>query len=216
MSAILINRSVKTRKNVDSLIDNTVEISPVSYGLPLSFSCEPESSLCTEGGFRVTSAGFTVVYTDGSCLSNGSADAKAAIGVYFGPCSPHNISMPLLETDRKSNNAAEIVASTEAFKLCKKYNRMNVEIRTDSKFLIGCVLQHLSIWKTNGWLRTNGKPVSNKVELEELDEILKGFTVQWVYVPGHSGEVGNNYADFLARYSTFKLMRINDPSYFHK
>lgn len=204
----------RDKLNVPAVIK--AAISPVTYGLPLSFSYESEASLHTEGGFRVTTAGFTVVYTDGSCLQNGSAEAKAAIGIYFGPCSPHNISVPLINTDRKSNNAAEIIASTEALKICRKYNRVDVEIRTDSKFLIGCVLQHLSIWKANGWLRTNGKPVSNKIELEELAEVLKGFRVQWVYVPGHASEVGNNYADFLARYGTFKLMRLQDSSYFHK
>jgi len=191
-------------------------VTPVTYGLPSSFSYEPESFLYTEDGFRITSAGFTVVYTDGSCLANGSVGAKAAIGIYFGPHSPYNLSLPLLQTDRKSNNAAEIVASTEALKICRKHNRMSVEIRTDSKFLIECVLQHLPTWKINGWIRTNGKPVNNKVELEELDEVLSGFKVQWVYVPGHSGEAGNDCADFLARYSTFKLMRMDDPSYFYK
>jgi ribonuclease HI len=189
---------------------------PVVNGLPNSFSYEPEFSLYTEDGFRVTSAGFTVVYTDGSCLANGSVGAKAAVGIYFGPHSPYNCSLPLLDSERKSNNAAEIVASTEALKICRKHNRMNVEIRTDSKFLIGCVLQHLNTWKVNGWIRTNGKPVSNRIELEELNEALRGFEVQWVYVPGHAGEIGNDFADFLARHETFKLMRLNDASYFHK
>jgi ribonuclease HI len=205
-----INQSVK---NCDKIRKADT---PVIYGLPSSFSCEPEFSLYTEGGFRISSAGFTVVYTDGSCLANGTVGAKAAIGIYFGPHSPYNLSVPLLASDRKSNNAAEIVASTEALKLCRKHNRMSVEIRTDSKFLIECVLQHLPTWKVNGWLRTNGKPVSNKIELEELDEALTGFEIQWVYVPGHSGEMGNDFADFLARHATFKLMRNEDVSYFHK
>jgi ribonuclease HI len=205
------NLSVKTYKNNNKKVDT-----PSAYGLPSSFSYEPEYSLYPEDGFRVSSAGFTIVYTDGSCLANGSMGAKAAIGVYFGPHSPYNLSMPLSVSDRISNNSAEIIASTEALKLCKKYKRMSVEVRTDSKFLIECVLVHLPTWKTNGWLRTNGKPVSNKIELEELDEILKGFEVQWVYVPGHSGEEGNDFADFLARHATFKLMRQKDISYVHK
>lgn len=36
-----------------------------------------------------------IVYTDGSCLGNGGKDARAGIGVYFGPSHPLNVSRRL-------------------------------------------------------------------------------------------------------------------------
>jgi ribonuclease HI len=205
----------KKQKQPTEKLDEVPVFSSKDSKLSLISFYEPDRSLvCTKDGFRINSAGFVVVYTDGSCLGNGKDNAKASIGVYFAADSPHNISQPLSSHYKKSNNAAEIVASIEAFKLCLRHNHKLIELRTDSKFLIGCVLEHLEKWKTNGWLKTNGKPVSNKEELEELDRTLRGLTVRWVYVPGHSNEIGNDCADFLARLATFKMMRENDPLYF--
>lgn len=38
--------------------------------------------------FLENDEGFTVVYADGSCFSNGSYGAKAGIGVWFGENNP--------------------------------------------------------------------------------------------------------------------------------
>lgn len=208
--------NVDVRKNPKISQNNesrSNKVSPEAYNLSPSFSHEPELLLYADGEFRINSAGFTVVYTDGSCLSNGSSDAKAAIGVFFGPHSSYNVTKPLPKGYLPSNNTAEILAAIEAFSLCHKHNRMWVEIRTDSKFLIHCVTLHMPVWEQNGWLKTNKKPVSNQLELKKLAEVLKGLRVRWVHVAAHSAEVGNNYADFLARYATFKMMRIDNPSF---
>jgi ribonuclease HI len=185
--------------------------SKCTLSLPLHH--EPELNLLAKDGFRYTSAGFVVVYTDGSCLDNGGKNPKGAIGVYFAPDSPYNLSQPLSRCSRVSNNAAEINAATAAVKICKSLNELYLEIRTDSKFLLGCVLKHLAVWKINGWKKTNRKSVENRPELEELDKALKGTTIRWVYVPAHNDEGGNDRADFLARYATFKMMRENNPFY---
>lgn len=204
-------------KNSHELSKNLNEVPPLSLmnlKLNLTSNYEPDSSLRTIGEFRVTSTGFTVVYTDGSCLANGTDKAVSSIGVYFSKDCPFNISRQLPSRYKQSNNAAEIVASTEAFRLCKRKKLILIELRTDSKFLLGCVLEHMLTWKKNGWVKTNGKPVTNRVELEELDQVLKGLIVRWVYVPGHSNETGNDCADFLARLATFKVMRESNPLYF--
>lgn len=201
------------KNSPQSNVPGKPSILPENYGLSPSFSYEPELILYAEDGFRINSAGFTVVYTDGSCLSNGNSDAKAAIGVYFGPQSPYNITRPLPKGYSPSNNTAEIVASIEAIKLCRQQSKLRVEIRTDSKFLVHCVTLHMPVWRKNGWLKTNKKPVSNQFELKQLDKVLKGLHVRWVHVTAHGKEVGNNYADFLARLATFKMMRIDKPDF---
>jgi len=165
---------------------------------------EPDSKLLTIGRFRQTSDGFTVVYTDGSCSGNGSMNPKAGVGIFFGPESSLNISKRLSAQYTQTNNNAEILAVSAAFSLCRQHNIFSVEIRTDSKFLLMCLTTYLSQWQTNGWLRTNRKPVKNKEELLELGKNLQGFKVRWVHVPAHSNDrrsIGNDYADFLATYA---------------
>lgn len=38
--------------------------------------------------FQYDGDGYTIVYIDGSCSNNGLPNAKAGIGIYFGPENP--------------------------------------------------------------------------------------------------------------------------------
>lgn len=174
-----------------------------SKTLHLLDSYEPEHSLFQgESGFRYASSGSIVIYTDGSCLSNGRSNPLAAIGVYFGPESPVNVSSRLASKYIPSNNTAEIVAVTTAFRLCKQYKIRDVEIRTDSRFLITCITELADTWRLNGWRKTNGKPVVNAAELKELLDESCDLNVTWVHVQGHAHDEGNRCVDFLARMAT--------------
>jgi ribonuclease HI len=78
----------------------------------------------------------TVVYTDGSCLSNGKGDgvAVAGIGVFFGDGDVRNLAEPLAGA-RQTNQRAEITAAIRALELLHG-TRGDVEIRTDSHYVI--------------------------------------------------------------------------------
>ena len=89
-------------------------------------------------------------------------------------------------------------------RLAKENNFSYIEIRSDSKYLLNCLTQYLPLWQSNGWTRTNRKVVENREILQELLDEVKGITVRWAYVPAHVTNIGNNYADFLARWATFK------------
>ena len=178
---------------------------------------EPDSSLVQIGKFRATSDGFIVVYTDGSCLQNGRENPRAGVGVFFGPESNNNVSTLLSDKFEHTNNNAEIVAVITALHLCRNQGYTSIEIRSDSKFLLVAITEYMPIWKANGWCKTNKKPVKNKEVLEELLLSLQGLTVRWIYVPAHVNNSGNNFADFLARWSTFdktgsQVARIVGPS----
>lgn len=54
-------------------------------------------------------------------------------------------------------------------------------------------------WKKNGWRTSTGKDVINKEDFMELDELSQGMDIKWMHIPGHSGFVGNEEADRLAR-----------------
>jgi ribonuclease HI len=187
-------------------LDNTVE--KQSEEIDPDLDCndhEPEHLLIECGAsFRETTDRYVVIYTDGSCLGNGTVDAKAAIGVYFGPFSPLNIAAQLPSQYRQTNNTAEIVAVTRAILAAKKSEYTLIEIRTDSKFVIHCIKKYLPFWLKNGWLTTTGQPVINQPELEELYHVMKGVSIRLVHIKGHSGSVGNDRADFLARLANLK------------
>lgn len=140
----------------------------------------------------------TTVYVDGSCSHNGTANAIAGIGVWFGENHPLNI-YKTLEGDKTTNITAETAAAIEACKICIRHDISEVKIYTDSKYLIECMTKHLLKWKTNGWLNAKGKPVVNQILLKELDQLSTKIKIEYIYTPGHQGIYGNERADELAK-----------------
>uniref|UniRef100_T1J8V2 Ribonuclease H1 n=1 Tax=Strigamia maritima TaxID=126957 RepID=T1J8V2_STRMM len=137
------------------------------------------------------------IYTDGACEANGSTGAKGGIGVYWGPNHRLNVSEPL--GGRQTNNRAEIHAAIRAIKQAKSEGLKEINLHTDSQFLIKSITGWINKWKRNNWQLASGGPVKNKDDFEELDESLNGIKVHWIHVKGHSGIAGNEAADELAR-----------------
>lgn len=59
----------------------------------------------------------------------------------------------------------------------------------------------LTGWKKKNWKLASGGPVLNKIDFEQLDNIINqsGIDIKWVYVKAHNGILGNERADSLAR-----------------
>ncbi|KAH8032500.1 hypothetical protein HPB51_025953 [Rhipicephalus microplus] len=76
------------------------------------------------------------VYTDGACTHNGGINGtpRAAIGVYWGPNHPMNVSERL--PGQQTNNRAEIHAAVRALQQVRSVGGRHVTIYTDSSFLI--------------------------------------------------------------------------------
>ncbi|XP_051000245.1 ribonuclease H1 isoform X1 [Acomys russatus] len=138
-----------------------------------------------------------VVYTDGCCSSNGRKRARAGIGVYWGPGHPLNVGVRL--PGRQTNQRAEIHAACKAIMQAKAQNISKLVLYTDSMFTINGITNWVRGWKRNGWRTSTGKDVINKEDFMELDELAQGMDIQWMHIPGHSGFVGNEEADRLAR-----------------
>ncbi|KAM9201174.1 ribonuclease H1 isoform 1-T1 [Dugong dugon] len=140
---------------------------------------------------------FVVVYTDGCCSSNGRKRARAGIGVYWGPGHPLNVGVRL--PGRQTNQRAEIHAACKAIEQAKAQNINKLVLYTDSMFTINAITNWVQGWKKNGWRTSTGKEVINKEDFVELDTLTQGMDIQWMHVPGHSGFIGNEEADRLAR-----------------
>lgn len=140
---------------------------------------------------------FVVVYTDGCCSSNGRRRARAGIGVYWGPGHPLNVGIRL--PGRQTNQRAEIHAACKAIEQAKAQNISKLVLYTDSMFTINGITNWVPGWKKNGWKTSTGKEVINKEDFVWLDKLTQGMDIQWMHVPGHSGFIGNEAADRLAR-----------------
>ena len=95
-----------------------------------------------------------------------------------------------------TNNRMELTAVIRALEALKRPSK--VSIYTDSVYVQKGITEWIHSWKTRGW-RTSGKqPVKNEALWRELDVLAQMHDVQWFWVKGHAGDIGNERADALA------------------
>lgn len=148
------------------------------------------------------------VYTDGSCTNNGRPGAAAGYGAYFGPDDPRNMSAVVPSGDglpAPTNQRAELMAILKTLELQKDDPRA-LEIYCDTQYSIDCITSWIYGWKRNGWKTTQKTDVLNRDLIEPIyDAIVErrarfgddAFNI--VKVKAHSGNVGNDAADELAK-----------------
>jgi ribonuclease HI len=90
----------------------------------------------------------------------------------------------------------ELCAAIEGLAALKE--SCNVELFTDSKYVMDGITQWIHNWKKNNWRTAAKKDVKNKELWQRLDELINFHQVQWHWVKGHSGDPGNELADLLA------------------
>ena len=149
-----------------------------------------------------------VVYTDGSCLANGKGSAaKAGYSVFFSEGDPRNVSEPIVG-DKHTNNVGELTAVVVAME--KADPNKPLLIISDSKYVIlGLVGDEKTkpwhhAWQNNGWRNAKRKPVENRALWERLIAISKKrrFRIKWQ--KAHSGQVGNEAADRMAKSGAYR------------
>ena len=70
---------------------------------------------------------------------------------------------------------------------------------TDSTYVLKGITEWIHGWKKRGWKKSDKKPVINKDLWQQLDALNSVRDIQWKWVKGHAGDVGNEKADELAR-----------------
>ena len=95
-----------------------------------------------------------------------------------------------------TNNRMEMMAVIEGLKSLKR--SCEIDLNTDSKYVLQGITQWMAGWKKNGWKTAAKKPVKNVDLWQQLDKEVTRHKINWHWVKGHSGIHGNEMADQLA------------------
>jgi ribonuclease HI len=135
------------------------------------------------------------IYTDGACTGNPGPGGWGVV-VYFSDGSIHEMGDA---SSHSTNNKMEMQAAIAALKFLQTSQQAEpITLYTDSEYLINCITKWVTGWKQKGWKKADGKPVQNQDLLETLDQ-LNSRQVKWQHVRGHSGNIGNERCDAIAR-----------------
>ena len=132
-----------------------------------------------------------IIYTDGACRGNPGPGGWGAL-VRFDSIEKEIFGGQTNTT----NNQMELSAAIEGLSILTE--PCNVELFTDSKYVMDGITQWIQNWKKNNWRTAAKKDVKNKELWQKLDQLITQQQVQWHWVKGHSGDAGNEAADLLA------------------
>ena len=141
-----------------------------------------------------------VIYTDGACRGNPGPGGWGAV-LTTGDRERALSGAEALTT----NNRMELFAAIAALQALKR--PCDVDLVTDSQYLRRGITEWLAQWKRRGWLTAGRKPVANADLWRQLEEAAAQHTINWRWVKGHSGDVGNERADQLANEAIDGLLK---------
>jgi ribonuclease HI len=107
-----------------------------------------------------------------------------------------------------TNNRMELQAAIEGLNALKR--PMEIDLHTDSKYVMQGVTDWMPRWKANGWRTAARKPVMNQDLWQALDAALQRHRVTWHWVKGHAGNELNERCDQLARAAATGLAGTTD------
>ena len=142
------------------------------------------------------------LYTVGACSGNPGPGGWGTVA-YYDDGSCHELGGRDKAT---TNNRMEMQAAISALEFFAETNQTQpCVLHTDSEYLIKGITQWMKGWKKKGWKTAAGKDVLNKDLWEKLDVLDRQVQAQtkvpvsWQHVRGHSGNVGNERCDTIAR-----------------
>ena len=144
------------------------------------------------------------IYTDGAARGNpGKAGWGAVIIFNNDELKVKSEKLKVIEiggrAEHATNNIMELTAPIEALKYLRN-NKIGgeVEIISDSKYVILGITEWIKNWLQNNWRGANKKPVMNRELWVELYKLNQEFKPKWTYVEGHAGDKYNERADVIA------------------
>ena len=147
---------------------------------------------------NLTSSQVVEIYTDGACKGNPGVGGWGVFLKY------NNHEQELFGGEAlTTNNRMELLAAIRALEALKR--PCKVHLHTDSRYVQKGMCEWLPGWKKRNWLTANKKPVKNDDLWKALDKLVQQHEVEWFWVRGHSGDIGNERADELANRGVEKI-----------
>jgi len=151
------------------------------------------------------------IYTDGACSGN-PGPGGWGVAIYFSDGSIYELGGAAPQT---TNNRMELQAAIAALQFyAASAQQEPIILYTDSEYVKNGITKWLAGWEKKGWKTAAGKPVLNQELWQALGQ-LNNKRVQWRYVRGHTGNVGNERCDAIARaFSLGKAITLQQPLQF--
>ncbi len=132
-----------------------------------------------------------VIYTDGACRGNPGPGGWGLILSYKG------FSKEIYGAENHTtNNRMELMAAIKALETLT--SPCLVQLNSDSSYVLKGITDWMPNWKKRGWKTASKTEVKNEDLWRRLDKAIAMHKVEWKWVKGHSGNVGNDRADALA------------------
>jgi len=141
-----------------------------------------------------------IAYTDGACRGNPGPGGWGA-WLRWNAHEKRLSGGELLTTNNRMELMGAIMALESMREPCA------VTLHTDSSYVMKGLTEWLPGWKARGWRTADKKPVKNQDLWQRLEAAAARHTVNWRWVKGHNGDVGNELADGLANLGLDALLR---------
>lgn len=141
------------------------------------------------------------IYADGACKGNPGVGGWGAL-MLFGAQEKTLFGGEAQTT----NNRMELTAVIRALEAIKR--PCQIKIYTDSSYVQKGITEWIVGWKQRQWRTADKKPVKNEDLWKQLDALVQAHQIEWIWVKGHAGNVGNERADALANRGVAELVNI--------
>ena len=141
-----------------------------------------------------------IIYCDGACSGNPGPGGWGSIVI----CGRRVTELGAADS-ATTNNRMEMHAVLAAleFSLREYKNITEINVLTDSVYVIRGITQWIFGWKKRNWKNAENEEVSNRDIWIELDKVVgeikkNQIKIKWSFVKGHSGVPGNERCDRIA------------------
>ena len=115
-----------------------------------------------------------VIYTDGACSGNPGPGGWGVVLSWNGTEKELHGGEP-----QTTNNRMELTAAIQALAALQRPSQ--VQLHTDSKYVLDGITKWINGWQRNGWLTAAKKPVKNADLWQQLTKAIERHEVTWTW-----------------------------------